>query len=241
MVFKAFARAGFVLALGALVLMAGCRSSTDRIRVLEAEKAEAERRNQQMKQREAELRAQMVKAQGDAESNQARAEALEARMALLQSRESPDSAASTADIDVVGLRRSLEGSGISVVDREDGGATIVIASDITFNSGRADPNRKAQQTLGRVVDTLKQTKGIGRIRIEGHTDSDPIKKSGFRSNEELSLARANSVQNYLIAHGIDESLLEVAGYGETHPIATNSTAEGKARNRRVEIVLLGDG
>jgi len=240
MVFKAFARAGFVLALGALVQMAGCRSSTDRIRVLEAEKAEAERRNQQLKQREAELKAEMVKAEGDAESSKARAEALEARMALLQQRESAPSSSSTSDIDVAGLRRSLEGSGISVVDREDGGATIVLASDITFNSGRADPNRKAQETLGRVVHTLKQTKGINRIRIEGHTDSDPIRKSGFRSNEELSLARANSVQNYLIAHGIDDTLLEVIGYGEKRPIASNTTSQGKARNRRVEIILLGD-
>jgi flagellar motor protein MotB len=237
MVLNVFARAGLVLGLFALVQMAGCRSSTDRIRVLEAEKADAERRNQLLKQQQAETNAKVVKAEGDAESSRARADALEARMELLRNRETSGAAGSKIDID--NLRRSFAGSGVAVNEREDGGATLVLASDITFQPGHADLNDKAQQTLGRVVRAVNEMKGLGRIRVEGHTDSDPIRKSGFKNNEELSLARANTVQNFLIAQGIDESLLEVVGYGDKQPAASNATKEGKARNRRVEIILLG--
>lgn len=230
-------RALVVLALGALLQTTGCRSSTDRMRVLEAEKADAERRNQQMKQKEAEMRAQMVKAEGDAESQRAKAEALEARLALANNRDAGASGGSK--IDITALKRQFDGTGVQVMEREGGGATLVIASDITFNPGQADLNRKAEATLGRVVRTLKETKGLGRIRVEGHTDSDPIRKSGFKSNEELSLARATSVQHFLVAQGIDETVLDVAGYGDEKPTASNDTPAGKARNRRVEIVLVG--
>jgi chemotaxis protein MotB len=235
--FRVIPRALVVLALGALLQTTGCRSSTDRMRVLEAEKADAERRNQQLKQKEAEMRAQMVKAEGDAESERAKAEALEARLALANNRDA--SSASGSKIDVGSLKRQFDGTGVQVMEREGGGATLVIASDITFNPGRADLNRKAETTLGKVVRTLKETKGVGKIRVEGHTDSDPIRKSGFKSNEELSLARANSVQHFLVAQGIDETIVEVAGFGDDVPAAPNDTPAGKAKNRRVEIVLVG--
>lgn len=237
MVFRVIPRAFLVLALGALIQMAGCRSSTDRMRVLEAEKAESERRNQELKQKEAEMRAQMLKAEGDAESNKAKADALAARLELEKNRGTAGQGGGS-QIDVVGLRKDLDGSGVTVLERE-GGATLVIASDITFNPGQADPNRKAQETLGKVVRTLKETKGVRTIRVEGHTDSDPIKKSGFKSNDELSLARATTVKDYLIGHGIDDGVIEVAGLGEKQPAASNTTPEGKAKNRRVEIILIG--
>ena len=235
MVFRAFSRAFLVVALGALVQLAGCRSSTDRMRVLEAEKADAERRNQELKQKEAEMRAQMVKAEGDAESNRAKADALAAQLELAKNRGD----GTGSQIDVGGLKRAFDGTGVNVMEREGGGATLVIASDITFNPGQADPNKKAQETLGKVVRTLKETKGVGRIRVEGHTDSDPIRKSGFKSNDELSLARATTVKDYLISHGIDDTMIEVSGLGATQPAASTETPEGKARNRRVEIVLVG--
>jgi flagellar motor protein MotB len=236
MVLRAIPRALVMVAVAALLQTTGCRSSTDRMRVLEAEKADAERRNQLAKQKEAELRAQMVKAEGDAESQKARSEALEARLALAQTKDTTPGAASKVDVNT--LRRQLEGSGVTVVEREDGGATLILSSDITFNPGQADLNGKAEASLGKVVRTLKEMKGVGRIRVEGHTDSDPIKKSGFKSNEDLSLARANTVEHFLVAKGIDGSILEVAGYGAEKPAASNATPAGKARNRRVEIVVV---
>ncbi|MHC4931437.1 MAG: OmpA/MotB family protein, partial [Planctomycetota bacterium] len=85
---------------------------------------------------------------------------------------------------------------------------------------------------------LKQTEGIRAVRVEGHTDSDPIRKSGWKSNEALSLARAEMVRKYLVDRGIEKSLLQVKGFGASEPVVPNKTDEGKARNRRVEIVVL---
>jgi chemotaxis protein MotB len=237
MLVNAYARAGLVLVVAAL--LAGCRTNTDRIRVLEAERADAERRNSELKHAQAELRAEKIKAEGDAESQRARLEALEAQLEIARTpmeEEGLDSP-ETARIDVERLIAEL-GKGAEVVERDDGGATIVLASDVTFTAGRADLNRQAQETLRLVARTLKETDGFNRLRIEGHTDSDPIRKSGWRDNRELSLARASKVRMFLVAQGLGEGLMSVEGHGAARPIASNTSSQGKARNRRVEIVLV---
>jgi chemotaxis protein MotB len=237
MLVNAYARAGLVLVVAAL--LAGCRTNTDRIRVLEAERADAERRNSELKHAQAELRAEKIKAEGDAESQRARLEALEAQLEIARTpmeEEGLDSP-ETARIDVERLIAEL-GKGAEVVERDDGGATIVLASDVTFTAGRADLNRQAQETLRLVARTLKDTDGFNRLRIEGHTDSDPIRKSGWRDNRELSLARASKVRMFLVAQGLGEGLMSVEGHGAARPIASNTSSQGKARNRRVEIVLV---
>jgi flagellar motor protein MotB len=237
MLVNAYARAGLVLVAAALV--AGCRMNTDRIRVLEAERADAERRNSELMHAQAELRAEKIKAEGEAESQRARLEAVEAQLEMARTptdAEGPDSA-NTARIDVEKLSDEL-GGGAKVYERDDGGATIVLASDVTFTAGRADLNSQAQDTLRRVARTLRQTDGFNRLRIEGHTDSDPIRKSGWKDNRELSLARASKVRMFLVAQGLGEDLMSVEGHGAARPIASNTSSEGKARNRRVEIVLV---
>jgi len=79
------------------------------------------------------------------------------------------------------------------------------------------------------------------IRIEGHTDTDPISTSKFPSNWDLSTARANEILRYMIGKfGFRGELLSASGYGEHRPVAPNDTAEGKARNRRVDIVILDE-
>ena len=237
MLVNAYARAGLVLVVAALV--AGCRTNTDRIRVLEAERADAERRNSELKHGQAELRAEKIKAEGEAESQRARLEALEAQLEIARvpaDAEIPETE-NTVKIDVDRLGAEL-GEGAKVYERDDGGATIVLASDVTFTAGRADLNRQAQSTLRRVAEKLKETSGFNRLRIEGHTDSDPILKSGWRDNRELSLARASKVRMFLVAAGIGEDIMSVEGHGSARPIASNTSTAGKARNRRVEIVLV---
>ena len=75
------------------------------------------------------------------------------------------------------------------------------------------------------------------IVVEGYTDNVPIDTAEFPSNWELSTARATTVVQYLIAHGVDENRLGAAGYAQLHPIASNATPAGRALNRRVEIVF----
>ncbi|MGZ4266752.1 MAG: OmpA/MotB family protein, partial [Solirubrobacteraceae bacterium] len=75
------------------------------------------------------------------------------------------------------------------------------------------------------------------ITVEGHTDNVPISSSQYPSNWELSTDRATTVVRYLIAKGVNRERLGAVGYADLHPIASNATTAGRARNRRVEIVL----
>ncbi len=106
---------------------------------------------------------------------------------------------------------------------------------LLFDSGSAELKAEAEQILQKVGDIL-QYYGTGTIEIEGHTDNVPISSSQYPSNEELSSARALSVFYYLTDQTLlDPQNLRHAGMGERVPIADNSTAEGRSRNRRVEI------
>lgn len=106
---------------------------------------------------------------------------------------------------------------------------------LLFDSGSAELKAESEQILQKVGDIL-QYYGTGTIEIEGHTDNVPINSSRYPSNEELSSARALSVFYFLTDHtSLDPRDLRHAGMGERVPIADNSTAEGRSRNRRVEI------
>ena len=106
---------------------------------------------------------------------------------------------------------------------------------LLFDSGSAELKTESEQILQKVGDIL-QYYGSGTIEIEGHTDNVPISSSQYPSNEELSSARALSVFYFLTENtSLDPEKLRHAGMGERVPIADNSTAEGRSRNRRVEI------
>lgn len=106
---------------------------------------------------------------------------------------------------------------------------------LLFDSGSAELKAESEQILQKVGDIL-QYYGSGIIEIEGHTDNVPINSSHYPSNEELSSARALSVFYFLTDNtSLDPMNLRHAGMGERVPIADNSTAEGRSRNRRVEI------
>jgi len=91
--------------------------------------------------------------------------------------------------------------------------------------------------LDDVVSMIRSRYPNSRVTIEGHTDSDPIRRTQWKNNQELSLARARAVAQALRRRGLTENSLAVAGFGDSRPIADNNTQAGKARNRRVEIVI----
>lgn len=104
-----------------------------------------------------------------------------------------------------------------------------------FDSGSAQVRPSALDALSEVIAQLP----AGGVRVEGHTDNQPIHSALYASNWELSTARASAIARLLLEHShADPATLAVAGYAEFHPIATNATAEGRAQNRRVDIVLL---
>ncbi|MBN1870341.1 MAG: OmpA family protein [Candidatus Omnitrophica bacterium] len=125
------------------------------------------------------------------------------------------------------------------VDMLDRGLVITFVSEVLFSSGKADLRPESLSKLQKVASVLKTTVSDLNVGIEGHTDNVPIKVSGWKSNWELSTARALSVLHHLEdKEGIDPTRLSATGYGEFRPVASNATNEGKQKNRRVEIVIL---
>jgi chemotaxis protein MotB len=121
-----------------------------------------------------------------------------------------------------------------------GKLTVNMLDAILFDSGKAEVKEEGMTVLRKVLEILKQVKDKA-IRIEGHTDNVTIvgalaKK--YPTNWELSAARAINVSRFLQLEGIDPAILSAVAYGEYHPVADNGTDEGKARNRRIEIILV---
>lgn len=116
-----------------------------------------------------------------------------------------------------------------------GGAKLEIAGNLLFDSGKTELKSDARRILDRVVSDIRQQYPDKDIFVFGHTDNDPIKKSGWKDNYELSAERALSVVRYLQSKGISGGKLVACGCGEHRPEAANRSNAGKAKNRRVEI------
>ncbi len=130
------------------------------------------------------------------------------------------------------------------VTEDERGLIISLAADSFFRKGSAEIDmEKARSTLQKAASLLKSPALKDRtFRIEGHTDSVPTDPDGpFPSNWELSTARATNVLHYLVDFGVDENQFQVAGFADTRPLASNDTEEGRAYNRRVDIVILTEG
>ncbi|GJQ59198.1 MAG: hypothetical protein D8M57_06850 [Candidatus Scalindua sp. AMX11] len=138
------------------------------------------------------------------------------------------------------LEQKLQGTGATVRVKE-GKISITLPSSIFFNSGKITLKEAAKNSLKRVCGALSQDFPNGAIRIEGHTDTDPINrtKALYKSNWELSAMRASSVLHFLLetCH-IDPKKVYIAGFGEYQPVAENKSRSGKQQNRRVEIVVI---
>ncbi len=130
------------------------------------------------------------------------------------------------------LRQQLRGTGVSV-ERVGDNINLIMPGNITFATNSADINSNFYSVLDSVALVLTEfDKTV--VVVAGHTDSD----GSDALNETLSRNRASSVSNYLISQKILPARFEIIGFGERQPIASNTTAEGKQLNRRVEITLL---
>lgn len=136
------------------------------------------------------------------------------------------------------LAREIGEKQVKVGMDDRGRLVITFVAEVLFDSGKADLKPAAKETLDKIAPTLKTTVGDLEIGVEGHTDNQPIRYSGWKSNWELSAARAMSVVRYLVEkHGVEPTRIHGTGYGEFRPVASNDTPQGRAKNRRVEIVV----
>ncbi|WP_298394490.1 OmpA family protein [Sphingobium sp.] len=129
------------------------------------------------------------------------------------------------------LREQTAGTGVDVI-RDGDNLLLRMPSGITFAYNRADVQPQFQPTLNEVASVLAQYPKT-YIDVLGHTDSD----GSDAYNQTLSERRAQSVADYLVSKGVQSARLATRGYGESQPIASNATEEGKAANRRVEIKI----
>lgn len=140
------------------------------------------------------------------------------------------------------LRTALAGEPVDVVV-QDGTITLTSSADYLYASGgwQLRPGAPLLTRMAPVLAKLQNTS----IVVAGYTDNTPIgpelQRSGVASNTDLSFRRAQAVVDFLAAHGVKRSLMSAQAYGESNPVAANDTPEGRARNRRVVILLSGDG
>ena len=135
------------------------------------------------------------------------------------------------------LRSEIDAKQVKL-DMAERGLVITFMAEILFDSGKAkikSEGAKILEKIGRVIREEGITNDIG---IEGHTDNEPIKYSGYKSNWELSTARATSVLHYLDdSCRLSPERMSATGYGEYRPVVSNDTPQGRRENRRVEIVI----
>jgi len=126
---------------------------------------------------------------------------------------------------------SMDGINVHPVN---GGISIILPESLVYQSGSADIIHKDMlRELGRKLKTV-----TGSIRVEGHTDSIPVSNGTFPSNWELSIQRAVNVVKFLASEcGIDPRNLSAAGYADSRPVVSNASAEGRALNRRVNVIV----
>lgn len=120
---------------------------------------------------------------------------------------------------------------------DERGVVVRILDKACFEEGKADLQERSKSALSRIAAVIKETKN--QIRIEGHTDNVPISNYEFKSNWELSARRATEVVKYFVERfAFPPNRISAAGYAEYRPVTSNDTAEHRALNRRIEIIIL---
>ena len=203
-------------ALAGVLLLVGCdNNSKDRMSLLEQENTEL---RDQLSERDRALEA-------------TNSDLREANRLLREQEDmyaSQPVAASTGSVSTPTAFDGIEGVSTSTSGRE---VTITVASDVLFDSGRTTLKKNAKRSLDQVADVLR-TRYNGRpVQVIGHTDTDPIRKSGYKSNYHLGFERGWAVRKYLVDQGVTGTNMAIISFGPDRPMGSASTS------RRVEIVV----
>lgn len=214
--------------LAVLILFCAGVSSCTSPREYQRQLSEKEEQIRRLNEERAELRRQVQGLRSSLDSAHGELANASARMSEPADLEPAKDAKSFPELDEVGVSYGVR----------DGNMVLSIPSSITFASGQATLSSDGQKALKQVAATLKSQYPGADYSIEGHTDTDPIQKSKFASNRDLSVARAMAVLTFLVEDcGIPDAQCIVAGHGQYEPVAKNDSKDAKAKNRRVEIVV----
>lgn len=130
------------------------------------------------------------------------------------------------------------------ISRQQNAIKILVNDDLLFPSGGWEMSAEAKQTIAKIAAILAPHQTT-KIVVNGYTDSTPIgpglQAQGITSNLILSQKRAEDVMQYMISQGVKPNLASAHGFGDSNPVASNDTPEGRAQNRRVEVTLSGTG
>jgi outer membrane protein OmpA-like peptidoglycan-associated protein len=206
------------------------RQEADQARAqAEAAKADAERMKQQADQ------AAQQAAQQQQQAEAARAAALAQQQAAEAQAEQARQAAAQAEQDKAAMRAQLLAQLNAVLQTQDTARGLIVnMSDVLFDTGSATLRPPAREKLAKISGIVLAHPGL-TLQIEGHTDS----VGSDQMNQQLSERRADSVRDFLIAQGVAGSAVTAKGFGKTRPVVPNDTAEGRQKNRRVELVVNG--
>ena len=185
-----------------------------------------------LKEENAQLAIQRDEARGALESSEAERRRLEQENGSLQARSNEQAPAVTATPVAPGPKLDLP-EGVTAENR-NGTIVLTIEGDILFDSGKATLRPEAKKTLDKVISELKKKYPTNKLRLAGFTDTDPIKKSGFKTNYHLGFERSFSVGQYLSTKGIDETRVEFSSFGP------NAPKSSKKDSRRVEIAIVNN-
>lgn len=169
------------------------------------------------------LRSQLDRTKQDLELSESRRGDLEAQLADAQSE---------LDQMIANGQTGFESIAGTSVSGRPGAIAVNVEGDVLFASGSIELRSQAKQTLDQIASVIRERYSDKLIRIEGHTDSDPIRRSEWKTNERLSFERANAVEAYLATRGISSDQMYSAAFGPSDPRGT------KAQSRRVEILIL---
>jgi outer membrane protein OmpA-like peptidoglycan-associated protein len=147
-----------------------------------------------------------------------------------------EAAAAKAESEKADLRAQLLGQLNSILQTRDSARGLIVnMSDVLFDTGSSTLKAGAREKLAKISGILLARSGL-TLQIEGHTDS--VGSDAF--NQQLSERRSDSVRDFLAEQGVAPSSMTAHGFGKTQPVASNHNAEGRQRNRRVELVVNGD-
>ena len=147
----------------------------------------------------------------------------------------------TAELQQARAQAATEQAQISKMQQQD---KWVVAGDVLFPEGGYQLSANGRQALNQYVPKLQGLQNA-KVVVYGYTDNKPVgpglQRAGIANNIDLSSRRADNVVAYLESQGVNPNIISAKGFGDTHPVASNDTPDGRAKNRRIEIVMEGPG